>query len=56
MKRRIYFDSFGQVTPMEIQKYLKTTGEYDAEKAVIHRNTDTDIQIHMYAVIYVYMC
>ena len=40
MNRRIYFDSFGQVTPMEIQKYLKTRGEYEAEKAAIQRNTD----------------
>ena len=24
LKRRIYFDSFGQVAPLEIQKYLKT--------------------------------
>ena len=31
MNRRIYFDSFGQVTPMEIQKYLKTRGEYETD-------------------------
>ena len=37
---RIYFDSFGQVTPMEIQKYLKTREEYKMGKAVIQRNTD----------------
>ena len=36
----IYFDSFGQVTPMEIQKYLKTKEEYEMEKPMIQRNTD----------------
>jgi hypothetical protein len=39
-KERIYFDSFGQVTPIEIQKYLKTKEEYETEKPVIQRNTD----------------
>ena len=39
-KNRIYFDSFGQVTLMEIQKYLKTKQEFDSEKSVIQRNTD----------------
>ena len=37
---RIYIDSFGQVAPMEIQKYLNTRGEHDAENAAIQRNTD----------------
>ena len=37
---RIYFDSFGQVTPMEIQKYLKTKREFQENIAVIQRNTD----------------
>ena len=37
---RIYFDSFGQITPIEIQKYLKTRKEFESEKAVIQRNTD----------------
>ena len=37
---RIYFDSFGQVTPMEIQKYLKTKHEFQENIAVIQRNTD----------------
>ena len=32
---RLYFDSFGQVTPAEIQKYLKTKEEYETGKAVI---------------------
>ena len=36
--RRIYFDSFGQITPSEIQKYLKTKRE--RELGVIQRNTD----------------
>ena len=35
-KRRIYFDSFGQITPIEIRNYLKTRGE----REVIQRNTD----------------
>ena len=35
---RIYFDSYGQVTPYEVQKYLKTLDEVD--KQVIKRNTD----------------
>ena len=39
-KRRIYFDSFGQVTPMEIQRDLKAKEECEMEKAVIQRNTD----------------
>ena len=38
--RRIYFDSFGQVTPMEIQKYLKTKREFEMGDEVIQRNTD----------------
>ena len=37
---RIYFDSFGQVTPIEIQKYLKTKHEFQKNIAVIQRNTD----------------
>ena len=40
MNERIYFDSFGQVTLDEIQKYLKTKKEYESGKAVIQRNTD----------------
>ena len=35
---RIYFDSFGQITPIEIQDYLKTGKERGI--AVIQRNTD----------------
>ena len=38
---RIYFDSFGQITPIEIQKYLKTEHEFDKKICVIQRNTDT---------------
>lgn len=37
---RIYFDSFGQITPIEIQKYLKTEKEFQEKIAVIQRNTD----------------
>ena len=39
-KCRIYFDSFGQVTPIEIQRYLKSKREFDEDIAVIQRNTD----------------
>ena len=35
---RIYFDSYGQITPIEIQNYLKTQEE--REISVIQRNTD----------------
>ena len=37
---RIYFDSFGQITPLELQKYLKTKVEFQTEVPVIERNTD----------------
>ena len=37
---RIYFDSFGQVIPTEIQKYLKTKEEFEKDAPVIQRNTD----------------
>ena len=40
MSQRIYFDSFGQVTLDEIQRYLKTSKEYKMDKEVIQRNTD----------------
>ena len=39
-KNRIYFDSFAQTTPVEIQKYLKTDHEFKTDIAVIQRNTD----------------
>ena len=35
---RIYFDSFGQITPLEIQNYLKKGKERGI--GVIQRNTD----------------
>ena len=38
--QRIYFDSFGQVTLIEVQKYLKSKDEFEKGKAVIQRNTD----------------
>ena len=37
---RIYFDSYGQITHVEIQRYLKTGSEFDRGKEVIQRNTD----------------
>ena len=37
---RIYFDSYGQITPAEIQRYLKTGSKFDRGKEVIQRNTD----------------
>jgi len=37
---RIYFDSYGQVVPKEIQKYLKTDDEFHNNSPVIQRNTD----------------
>ena len=38
--QRIYFDSYGQITPVEVQRYLKTGTEFDRGKEVIQRNTD----------------
>ena len=38
-RTRIYFDSFGQITPLELQKYLKTTMELQNGTPVIERNT-----------------
>ena len=37
---RIYFDSYGQITHVETQRYLKTVSEFDRGKEVIQRNTD----------------
>ena len=39
-EKRIYFDSFGQVIPTEIKKYLKTKEEFQNDAPVIQRNTD----------------
>ena len=36
----IFFDSYGQVTPMEIQQYLKTSWEFERGSEFIQRNTD----------------
>jgi hypothetical protein len=53
MNKRIYFDSFGQVTLDEIQKYLKTSNEYETGKEVIQRNThivqhiNTHVCVHL---------
>ena len=38
--KRIYFDSFGQVVPSELSKYLKTSTEFNEDKSDIQRNTD----------------
>ena len=40
MDQRIYFDSFGQITPIEIQRYLKTDIELKNDIPAIERNTD----------------
>ena len=37
---RIYFDSYGQITPLEVQNYLKTKRERRGVVGVIQRNTD----------------
>ena len=37
---RIYFDAFGQITPVEIQRYLKTGTEFVRGREVMQRNTD----------------
>ena len=39
-RTRIYFDSFGQITPLEMQKYLKTKEEFRNDSLVIERNTN----------------
>ena len=44
MKRRIYFVSFGQTTPVEIQKYQKNKKVYETGKAV---TSATDIVQHV---------
>ena len=36
---RIYFDSYGQITPFEMQKYLKTKLEFQNGIPIIQRNT-----------------
>ena len=38
--QRIYFDSYRQITPVEVQHYLKTGPEFQRWKEVIQRNTD----------------
>ena len=37
---RIYFGNYGQITSVEIQRYLKTGLEFTRGKEVIQRNTD----------------
>ena len=36
----IYFDSVGQITPIELQNHLKTQSEFENEKCVIQIDTD----------------
>ena len=48
MNKRIYFESFGQVTLEEVQKYLKTEKEYETRKTVIQRNTDIVQHVNMH--------
>ena len=43
----IYFDSYGQITAVEIQRYLKTGSEFDGGTEIIQRNTDI-IQAYSY--------
>ena len=37
---RIYFDSYGQITPVDIERYLTKGSEFDCGKEAIQRNTD----------------
>ena len=39
-RERCYFDSYGIITPIELQRYLKTPSELENNKKVIFRNTD----------------
>ena len=39
-KNRIFFDSIGRKTPLQIQKYLKTSEEFNDNTPTIQRNTD----------------
>ena len=39
-KTRIYFDSFGRKTPLEIQMYMKTAEEFRNNTPVIETSTD----------------
>ena len=49
-----YFDSYGQITPVVIQRYLKTCSEFKRGSEVIQRNTDivqaanTSVCVHLY--------
>ena len=39
-EERLYFDSFGLITPIQIQKYLKTSYQFKHNIAVIDRQND----------------
>ena len=54
--KRIYFDSFGQVPPTELQKYLKTEKEFLEDKSVIQRQILYKRSIRKYVDSFVYMC
>ena len=43
---RIYFDSFGQITQVEVPRYLKTGTEFVRGKEVIQRNTDIVLAVN----------
>ncbi len=40
-KNRVYFDSFGEKIPLEIQRYMKTEEEFRDNTPVIERSADT---------------
>ena len=50
----IYFDSYEQIPPVEIQRYLKTGSVFDRGKEVIQRNTDTVQAVNTSVVIFAY--
>ena len=49
-----YFDSYGQITTVEIQRYLENSSEFKRGSEVIQRNTDivqamnTSVRGHLY--------
>ena len=51
---RFYFESYGQITPVEIQRYLKTCIEFKRCSEVLQRNTvivqaaNTSVCGHLY--------
>ena len=55
--QRIYFDLYGQITLVEVQRYLKTGPEFQMGKEVIQRNADIvqapDTVVHGHLCLYV---